>query len=124
MKILLVDDDDALLSFLAKELENRGCDVHQSSSGDEAFHVWQRLGPWELVLTDYRFIPSPEIKDGVELVTAIRAINPARRMAIMTAWCDEARGKLPEALRFIPVLEKPFRFEQLLRLLRELVLPL
>ena len=35
MRILLVDDDDALLSFLAKELENRGCDVHQSSSGEE-----------------------------------------------------------------------------------------
>jgi DNA-binding NtrC family response regulator len=124
MRILVVDDDDTLLSSLAKELKNRGCDVHQSSSGDEAFHVWQRLGPWELVLTDFRFFPGTQIKDGVELVTAIHSINPAQRMAIMTAWSEEARGKLPQALRFLPLLEKPFRFEQVLRLLREPVLPL
>ena len=124
MRLLLVDDGDSLLWFLAKELENRGCDVHQSSSGDEAFHVWQRLVPLELVLTDYRFFPGLEIKNGVELVTAIHSINAAQRMGIMTAWCDEVREKLPQALRFLPLLEKPFRFEQVLRLLREPVLPL
>jgi CheY-like chemotaxis protein len=85
MRILLVDDDDALLSFLAKELENRGCDIHQSSSGDEAFDVWRRLGPWELVLTDHRFYPGTKIRDGAQLATAIYGINPAQRMAIMTA---------------------------------------
>jgi hypothetical protein len=52
------------LSFLAKELKNRGCYVHRSSSGDKAFHVWQRLGPWELVLTDYRFFPGTKTRDG------------------------------------------------------------
>ena len=124
MKILLVDDDDAQLSFLAKELENRGCDVHQSSSGDEAFEVWQRLGPWELVLTDYRFFPGAKIKDGVQLVTAIHGINPLQTMAIMTADPEGARENLPQALRHLPVLRKHFRLEQVLRLLRQPVLPL
>jgi DNA-binding response OmpR family regulator len=45
MKVLLVDDDDSLRSVVAKELDQRGCDVRQCSSGDEAFYVWQRLGP-------------------------------------------------------------------------------
>ena len=67
LKILLVDDDDALLSFLAKELENRGCDVHQSSSGDETFRVWQRLGPFAFVQADYRFIPGVNIKNCMQL---------------------------------------------------------
>jgi CheY-like chemotaxis protein len=124
MKILLVDDDDALLSFLAKELENRGCDVHQSSSGDEAFHVWQRLGPWELVLTDYRFFPGTKIRDGAQLAAAIHGINPHQQMALMTADPKGARGNPPQALRHIPVLRKPFTLEQVLRLLREPVLPL
>jgi CheY-like chemotaxis protein len=124
MKILLTDDDDALLWFLAKELENRGCDVHQSSSGDEAFHVWQRLGPWELVLTDYRFFPGTKIRDGAQLAAAIREINPLQRMAIMTADPKDARRSLPQSLKYIPVLRKPFRIEQLLRLLRQPVLPL
>jgi CheY-like chemotaxis protein len=124
MKILLVDDDDALLSVLAKELENRGCDVHQSSSGDEAFHVWQRLGPWELVLTDCRFFPGTKIRDGAQLAAAIHGINPLQTMAIMTADPQDARRNLPKALRRLPILRKPFRVEQVLRLLRLPVLPL
>ena len=124
MKILLVDDDDALLSLLAKELGNRGCDVNQSPSGDEAFHVWQRLVPWEFVLSDFRFIPGTTVKDGVQLVTAIHGINSLQPMAIMTASQKEAREKPPEGLQHVSVLRKPFRIEQLLRLLRQPVLPL
>jgi hypothetical protein len=45
-------------------------------------------------------------------------------MAIMTAEPEEAREKLPQPLQHLPVLRKPFRIEQLLRLLREPMLPL
>jgi CheY-like chemotaxis protein len=123
MKILMVDDDEALLSFFAKQLEKRGFEIHRSVNGDEALHVWQQLGPWEFVLTAYRFMPGT-IKDGVQLATAIHGINPFQRMAIMTATPTEARGMLPDALRHLPVLRKPFRIEQVLRLLRKPVLPL
>ena len=123
MKILIVDDDHALLSFLTKELENRGCDVHQSSRVDGAFHVWQQSGPWELVLTDYRF-PGVKIKNGAHLVAAIHAINPLQTMAMMTSDPHGARRKLPKALRHLPILRKPFRLEEVLRLLRQPVLPL
>jgi DNA-binding NtrC family response regulator len=124
MKILIVEDDDILAAFLAKELEARGFEILQTHFGDGGLKLYNRYGPWEFVLSDYRFIPGTQIKDGVELVTAIHSINPAQRMAIMTAWSEETRGKLPQALRFLPLLEKPFRFEQVLRLLREPVLPL
>jgi CheY-like chemotaxis protein len=124
MKILMVDDDKALLSFFAKELETRRFETYQSVNGDEALHVWQQLGPWEFVLTAYRFMPGTTIKNGVQLVTAIHGINPFQRMAIMTATPTEARGTLPEALRHLPVLRKPFRIEQVLRLLRKPVSPL
>ena len=60
----------------------------------------------------------------MQLVTAIHDINPFQRMAMMTAEPKEARGKLPNALRDLQVLRKPFKLEQLLRLLREPVLPL
>jgi hypothetical protein len=45
-------------------------------------------------------------------------------MAIMTAEPEEAREKLPQSLRHLPVLRKPFSIEQVLRLLREPVPPL
>ncbi|MGA7547127.1 MAG: hypothetical protein WBW24_00005 [Candidatus Sulfotelmatobacter sp.] len=78
----------------------------------------------EFVLTDYRFIPGVKIKDCIQLVTAIHLINPFQQMAIMTDDSRECREKLPQALRYLPVLRKPFRIEQLLRLLRQPVLPL
>ena len=124
MKIQIVGDDDGVHSLLAKQLEQRGCDVRQLSSGDEAFYVWQQLGPWEFVLTDYRFMPGVKIKDGIHLLTAIHEINPHQRMAMMTADPEEAREKLPKALCHLTVLLKPFKVEQLLRVLREPVLPL
>lgn len=124
MKILIVEDDSTLLSVLAKELQSRGYEVVQTQFGDRGLDLYKKHDPWAFVLSDYKFFPGPEIKDGVQLVTAIHVINPAQRMAIMTAWCDEAREKLPQALRYLPLLEKPFRFEQVLRLLREPVLPL
>jgi two-component system, OmpR family, alkaline phosphatase synthesis response regulator PhoP len=124
MKILIVDDEDALLSFLAKELEERGYEVLPTHTGDEGLDLYKKNGPFAFVLSDYRFIPGTKIKDGVQLVTAIHVMNPNQRMAIMTAVPNEAREKLPKALWLLPVLPKPFKIEQVLRLLREPVLPL
>lgn len=124
MKILLVDDDDGLRSMVAKELEQRGCDVRQCSSGDEAFYVWQRLGPWELVLTDFLFFPDARIENGAQLVTAIHGLNPIQPMAMMTSNPQAARRNLPKVLRHLTVLRKPFQIEQVLLLLRQSVLPL
>ena len=124
MKILLVEDDAALLWFLAKELEARGYEVLQTDTGDGGLYLYKKDGPFEFVLSDYSFIPRTKIKDGVQLVTAIHEINPRQRMAIMTGLPNEARAKLPKALWLLPVLRKPFNLEQLLRVLREPVLPL
>jgi len=124
VKILIVDDEDALRAFLAKGLEARGYEVLQTPSGDGGLDIYKKNGPFALVLSDYRFISGAKIKDGVQLVTAIHEMNPSQRMAIMTAVPDEAREKLPKALQNLPLLVKPFKMEQLVRLLRESVLPL
>lgn len=63
MKILLVDDDDVLRSFLAKEVEARGCEVLQTDFGDGGLYLYQKNGPWEFELSDYRFISGPKIKE-------------------------------------------------------------
>ena len=87
-------------------------------------YVYEHQGPFAFVLSDYRFVPGAKIKDGVQLLTAIHEMNPNQRMAIMTAVPNEAREKLSKALWLLPVLPKPFKIEQMLRLLREPVLPL
>ena len=123
MKILIVDNDDDLVAFLAKELEARGFEILQTHFGDGGLKLYNGYGPFEFVLSDYRFIPGTQIKDGVQLVTAIHGINPHQRMALMTAAPEQARRNLPQVLRYLPVLRKHFRLEQVLRLLRRPVLP-
>jgi CheY-like chemotaxis protein len=106
MKILIVDDDDDLVAFLAKELEARGFEILQTHFGDGGLKLYNRYGPFEFVLSDYRFIPGTQIKDGVQLVAAIHGINPHQQMALMTAAPSGARANLPQVLRYLPVLRK------------------
>jgi ActR/RegA family two-component response regulator len=124
MKILIVGGDDALLSSLGEELESRDFGVLLTHFGDGGLSIFKKNGPFAFVVVDYRFIPGVNIKNCMQLVTTIHLINPFQQMAIMTVDPNEAREKLPQALRYLPVLRKPFRIEQLLRLLREPVLPL
>jgi hypothetical protein len=71
-----------------------------------------------------RFIPGPTIGDGAQLVAAIHGINSLQQMAMMTSDPHGARRKLSKALRALPILRKPSRLEDVLRLLRQPVLPL
>jgi DNA-binding NtrC family response regulator len=96
MKILIVDDDDVLVAFLAKELEARGFEILQTHFGDGGLKLYNKYGPWQFVLSDFRFVPGAKIKDGVQLVTAIHGINPYQQMALMTADPKGARGNLPQ----------------------------
>ena len=50
------------------------------------------------MLADYRFIPGVNIKNCMQLVTAIHGINPLQTMSIMAADPKAARERLPEAL--------------------------
>jgi hypothetical protein len=124
MKSLIVGGGDALLSSLAEELESRDFEVLATHFGDGGLSLFKKDGPFVFVLADYRFLPGVKIKDCTELVTAIYLINPFQQMAIMTVDPQDARRNLPRVLRGLPILRKPFRLEQLLRLLRQPVLPL
>jgi|SRR5580692_3518471 DNA-binding response OmpR family regulator len=123
MKILIVGGGDARLSPLNKELQSRDFEVISTYFGDAALSLYKKDGPWEFVLADYLFFPGVIIKDCMQLVAAIHLINPFQQMAIMTAESKEAREKLPGGLGGLPILRKPFRIEQLLRLMRQPVLP-
>jgi DNA-binding response OmpR family regulator len=124
MKILIVSGDDALLSSLTEELESRDFQVLPTHFGDGGLSLYKKDGPFAFVLVDYWFIPGVNIKNCMELMTAIHLINPFQQMAIMTSEANEVRRNLPQTLQGMPILRKPFRVEQLLRLLRQPVLPL
>ena len=113
MKIVVVDDDEVVLQWVRQHLEARDYEVEDALSGEQGLHHYVSQGPtgWDFVLSDYLFIPSKKVKDGLQLVREIRAINPQQRMAIHTS---EKGLRAP-----VPVLHKPYQIGELLRLLRE-----
>ncbi len=72
MNILVVDDDESLLSFLKKGLELHGHEVSTSTSGSEA--IKQIMGQrYDLVVSDY-LMPG---MDGMALYRLVKSVNPA-----------------------------------------------
>ncbi|MCB2214852.1 sigma 54-interacting transcriptional regulator [Desulfofustis glycolicus] len=86
--ILLVDDEDDLLSLWTLRLENAGYRVVTARSGEEAMAVFSASPP-QLVITDLRM----EKMNGLNLYEAIRKVNTSIPVLIITA-----HGSIPEAV--------------------------
>ncbi len=87
-KILLVDDDTALLRLLSMRLTNAGYEVNTVESGEQALAQLAVYRP-HLVITDLRM----EGMDGLALFDAIHQSNAALPVIILTA-----HGSIPDAI--------------------------
>jgi two-component system response regulator GlrR len=108
-KILLVDDDPALLRLLSMRLTAAGYDVIAAESGEKALAQLSRSRP-HLVITDLRM----HGMDGLALFDAIHASNPVLPVIILTA-----HGSIPDAITattrgVFSFLTKPFDGKSLL----------
>lgn len=78
MRVLLVDDEDAIREMLDLLLKRRGLQVVQASDGVEAMRLY-REQEFDLVITDL-IMPR---KEGIETILEIRAMKrPIRIIAI------------------------------------------
>ena len=116
MRILVVDGEEEV-QRIREYLGPRGFEVRGTASGEDALHLWENEGPWDLVLTELWITPGKNIRSGLELAKAIRAIRPSQQIAIHTY----DRGLLAAP---VVVLRKPYVIEHLVRMLRRRVRPL
>jgi two-component system NtrC family response regulator len=79
--ILVVDDEGAQLELVGGFLRKRGFEVALAPDGQEAL-ARVRREPFDLVLTDQKM---PELS-GLQLLEAVRALNPETPVIIMTAY--------------------------------------
>ncbi|MGZ3449273.1 MAG: response regulator [Polyangiales bacterium] len=107
VKILVVDDQRAMAETVADGLADHGMEARAVTSGGEAVRLL-RDHPFDAVVTDLRM---PEV-DGLAVALAARDLS--RPVVIMTAY-----GERPHVAGRVQWLEKPFRIEALVRLLRE-----
>ena len=112
-RILVVDDDPAVISLLRRGLTYEGYEVHTAGSGAEALEV-ARERPASLVILD---IMMPGM-DGLEVCRRLRAADGLLPIVLLTARdapTDQVQGLDTGADDYIT---KPFAFEVLLARVR------
>jgi two-component system NtrC family response regulator len=108
-RVLVVDDEPAQREMVAGFLRKRGFEVAEAPDGDAALTHF-RQEACDLVLTDQK-MPG---MSGLELIGALRAVNPEAQVIIMTAY-----GTIETAVAAIrsgaaDYLTKPLNLDELL----------
>jgi DNA-binding response OmpR family regulator len=116
--ILVVDDEPALRSMIGRALQSEGFAVVMASDGLEAWGLLEEgNGPFALLIVD---LVMPRW-DGTTLIRRVREQQPAQRILIITGRVE------PELLEpvtsNIPILQKPFTPQDLLRFVRQSLRP-
>jgi DNA-binding response OmpR family regulator len=120
MKLLIVDDDNLVCSAIARSLIRLGHAARSATSVELAMRLVESESP-AAVLTDLDLGPGGG--DGVDLITRLRR-GGCQVPAIMMTGSDPvmARGRMTRAgLDEIALLEKPFAFEELVKVLAEIL---
>ncbi len=109
MKILVVEDEPKVASFIKKGLEQSGYEVDIAADGEEGFEK-VRTGSYQLVLLDLML---PKVS-GWDLIPIIRKHNPTLPIMALTG-----RGSVEDRVRGLNLgcddyLVKPFAFTELL----------
>jgi DNA-binding NtrC family response regulator len=112
-KVLVVDDESAILDTLRILLRNEGFEPHCAQGGRRALEVLPGLHP-DIVLTDIRM---PTV-GGVEVLAAARESDPDVPVILMTA-----QATLQSAMQAVNAgafyyIQKPFRNDELVAILR------
>jgi two-component system cell cycle sensor histidine kinase/response regulator CckA len=116
--ILLVEDEDAVRSFSARVLTNKGYKVFEANSGEAALEVLKdHLDSIDLLVTD---VVMPRL-DGPSLVRQVRQGRPDLKVIFISGYTEDAfRKRLGEdgGIHFLP---KPFSLKQLAAKVKEVL---
>ncbi len=108
--VLLVEDEDAVRSFAARALGQRGYQVLEASTGAEALDVFENHhGDVDLVVSD---VVMPEM-DGPTLMEKLRRDRPDLKIIFISGYAEDSfRKHLAENEDFM-FLQKPFDLKEL-----------
>jgi len=111
--IHVIDDEPIIQDVLAQLLSSEGYDVELSSSGEEALEK-QATQSFDLILLD---LLMPGL-DGIEVLKAIRKIDPQAIIIIITAYASVESAIAAMKLGAFDYIQKPFKHEELLLVIR------
>lgn len=114
--ILLVEDEEALLTLAAERLTECGYTVLEARDGVQALEIARSFhGSIDLLLTD---IMMPKL-GGLALARTLSELRPAIRVAFMTGHVERKTSNSEGLHLSAETIQKPFTREQLLRVVRK-----
>lgn len=113
MKILIIEDDEKIVSFLKKGLVEECYVVDSATNGDEGLYL-ASVNEYDLILLDIQL----PLKDGIEVCKSIRASNNQTPIIMLTA-----KDSIEDKIKGLDIgandyLAKPFSFAELLARIR------
>jgi CheY-like chemotaxis protein len=112
--LLLVEDDDIMLSLTRQLLVENGYNVLDASNGADAQNIVEtHPGPIHLLLTDVVM----RGMSGPELVAHVRASHPEVKPVFMSGYTGELIAHDQPSTQSVPLLEKPFTRTALYKIL-------
>jgi CheY-like chemotaxis protein len=115
--ILIVDDEDELRNMLRFICEGMGYDVTDVDDGQKAFREASQ-GNFDLMLLDI-MMPG---WNGVEAVKSLDFINKRPKVIVISGFVtDELRQDLSEVENIIHFVQKPFKVDNIRKLITETI---
>jgi DNA-binding NtrC family response regulator len=115
--LLVVDDDEDMVEWLAELFASQGAVVQTAQNGTEALDKIAHEGTYNLVVTDVR-MPAP---GGLQLAAMARYAGYKVPFLIITAFPDSEVGRTVDRLDDAKLLPKPFKPQELWKAARDLV---
>jgi len=119
LKILIVDDENDIISILSMGFEKLGCQVISANSATDGILKYKEQKP-ELVLSDIRM---PGKASGFDLLKAVKTLNPNQPVALMTGFSDIPPSEMYHEGAFA-VFPKPFDRNQIVETMLKSLKPL
>lgn len=120
-KILVIDDEQLIRTFLKTTLEHAGYEVKEAANGDEGLHLYYTFAP-QLIITD---IVMPD-KDGIELIIEIRKTDTSVKFIAISGGGYVTADKyltLAKALDIDTCLQKPIAIDDIVTAVNSLIGP-
>ena len=116
--VLLVEDEEAVRAFSARVLSNKGYNVLQARSGEDALEVMRDHGePIDLLITD---VVMPKL-DGPGLVREVRADRPELKVIYISGYTERNLSQNLDLEGPTHFLAKPFTLKQFAEKVKEVL---
>ena len=115
MKALIIDDSKTMRMILARELQNRNCEIREAKNGKEGLAVLAQETGWSFILLDWNM---PEM-NGLEFIKNVRNSPELKTVPIVmvTTETSEEHRKASLEAGATYFISKPFRWEDLIQVL-------